>query len=123
VDASPTQVYRDEHGVLWLFVRHEEREHEGEGILWVGVSGDIVVSRFTQLGTETPGELVNDTAARQEAFTWRLLQEQAEQERDVLIDVMKEAVKLLAPSQVEDMRRLYDRRIGSCVASSLASKP
>jgi hypothetical protein len=108
---GPQQVFRTPQGQLLLYVRHEERPHEGEGILCVGVRDRIVYTVFTPLNTAIPGELVNDTAGRNEAKVAFMSEIQVSRERDALKSAMKRAIGWLSPSQAEELRDLYRKEL------------
>jgi hypothetical protein len=106
-DATCGQLFLDPAGHLMMYVRHEEREKSGKGILLVGVEGRIVVTRFVSEGEEIPGELVNDEAGRVEAVVWKAEHELATRERDAMALAMRQACEWLSPTQGEDLKALY----------------
>lgn len=90
-----------------MYVRHEKRENQGDGVLLVGVMNRVVITRFVPEGEDVPGELVNDTAGRVEAVVWKAEHELAVRERDAMAHAMRQACEWLSPSQAEDLKALY----------------
>lgn len=93
-----------------LYVRREERQHKGEGVMLAGVRDGVIYTIFVPEGSEIDGELVNDTAGRTEAQIHYLEREVVECERDAMMAAMMQAVDWLSPSQAADLRSLYIKK-------------
>ena len=109
---TPAKAYRGVKGELFLFVRHEDRKGI-KGDVFVAPKNGVLYTTWLPEGTAKPGELVNDTAGRTEAAIAILEREKLEKERNALLVVVRRAVRWLASSQADELRKLHAKLIGT----------